>query len=232
MKRTCWLAHLTLWVVAAALVFPTGSALAQDAVVISSPETGDGVTAVVEIRGTAVRQPFLRYELAFAYDPNPRGNWFAIGEPGTAPVVDGVLGQWDTTNVADGLYALRLRVYASERDFTEFFVGRVVVRHDLPTPEAAATAVVVSEPTAIASAPQGPTPTAIALPPPSTVASGLGGDVGPSQAAPALAALNGDRLQQALFDGARFSAIAFAIMGAYASIRWLWRRRRWKRRHD
>lgn len=232
MTRTSWLAHLALWVVAVALVLPTGPALAQDTVVIASPETGDGVTAVVEIRGTAVRQPFLRYELAFAYDPNPRGNWFAIGEPGTAPVVDGVLGQWDTTNVADGLYALRLRVYASERDFTEYFVGRVVVRHDLPTPEAAATSAAVSEPTAIASAPQGPTPTAIALPPPSTGTSGLGEDVSPSQAVPALAALNGTRLQQALIDGARFTAIAFAIMGVYAAVRWLWRRRRWKRRHD
>ncbi len=232
MKRTHWLAQLALWVVAAALVIPTRSALAQDGVVIASPETGDGVTGLVEIRGTAVRQPFLRYELAFAYDPNPRGNWFAIGEPGTAPVVNGVLGQWDTTNVADGLYALRLRVYASERDFTEYFVGRVVVRHDLPTPEAVATPAAGGAPTAIASAPQGPTPTAIALPPPSTVASGLEADAGPSQTAPALAALNGVRLQRALFDGARFSAIAFAIMGAYASIRWLWRRRRWKRRHD
>lgn len=222
------LALLTASLVVHLVALPGPRAAAQDGVVITSPETGSGVTGIVEIRGTAVRQPFLRYELAFAYDPNPRGTWFAIGEPGATPVVEDALGQWDTTAVADGVYALRLRVYASERDFTEFFVGRVVVRHDLPTPQPAATVDAPTEPTAIAVAPDGPTPTAIALPPPSTAIAILDGGTGPSQVAPALAALNGARLQTALLDGARFTALAFGVMGAYAAVRWLWRRRRWK----
>jgi hypothetical protein len=209
---------------------PVAPARAQDGVVITSPESGTGATGVVEIRGTAVRQPFLRYELAFAYDPNPRGTWFAIGEPGTAPVVDGVLGRWDTANVADGVYELRLRVYSTERDFGEFFVGRVVVRHDLPTAEP--TIVVETAPATTPLPGSGiggdPTPTAIALPPPATSVAVLGGLGGPNPVASALPSLAGGRLEMAFMDGIRLTAVAFVIMGAYAGVRWLWRRRRWK----
>ncbi|MBL8093779.1 MAG: hypothetical protein JNL73_06385 [Anaerolineales bacterium] len=227
MNCRSWFRSLFL-VAAVAFALRAPAARAQDGVVISSPETGSGVSGLVEIRGTAVSQPFLRYELAFAYDPNPRGTWFAIGEPGAAPVVEGVLGQWDTTNVADGVYALRLRVYSGERDFTEFFVGRVVVRRDLPTPVPPSTEPAASEAPGTGPTPSGPTPTAIALPPPATPEAELLGGAGPNPVAPALAALSGDRLQAALIDGARFSAIAFGIMGAYAGVRWLWRRRRRK----
>lgn len=229
MHRMPWISVVTAVALALALG-PIGSALAQEGVIITSPENGSGVTGVVEIRGTAVRQPFLRYELAFAYDPNSRGTWFAIGEPGAAPVVDGVLGRWDTTNVADGVYELRLRVYATERDFGEYFVGRVVVRHDLPTAEPT----IVNEATPAATSlpgvglSTGPTPTAIALPPPATAIAALGDLGGPSPVASALPALDPGRLETAFVDGVRLAALAFAIMAAYAAARWLWRHRRWK----
>ncbi|HRF49266.1 MAG TPA: hypothetical protein PLC98_16660 [Anaerolineales bacterium] len=212
-------------VLCASLALWASPARAQDGVAIASPESGQGVSGVVEIRGTAVRQPFLRYELAFAYDPNPRGTWFAIGEPGTAPVVDGLLGVWDTTGLADGVYALRLRVYAGERDFAEFFVGRVVVRRDLPTQSPPAEAP-TSAPTAGVGGDTGPTPTAIALPPPATALAPAA--EAPGGLATSLTILNGERLRTAFGDGIRFSAIAFTIMAAYAVARWIWRRRRTK----
>ncbi len=229
MHRISW-SSVVLVAALTLAMWPILPALAQDGVLITSPESGTGVTGVVEIRGTAVRQPFLRYELAFAYDPNPRGTWFAIGEPGTAPVVDGVLGRWDTTNVADGVYELRLRVYATERDFGEYFVGRVVVRHDLPTAEPT---IVVEATPAATSLPgvgpsTGPTPTAIALPPPATAIAALGDLGGPNPVASALPALDPGRLETAFVDGVRLAALAFAIMAAYAAVRWLWRHRRWK----
>ena len=77
---------------------------------ITSPSEGDSVRGEVSIEGTATDSQFLKYELHY----NPvLGNdalWTAIaGSPFSTAVVEGVLGTWDTTTVADGRAGIIVR---------------------------------------------------------------------------------------------------------------------------
>src|SRR5262245_43526889 len=76
--------------------------LAQDQglAVITSPLEGSGAAGIVPISGTATHPQFERYELSFAYSPNPTDTWFPIAPRGTAPVVNEVLGRWDTSQIS------------------------------------------------------------------------------------------------------------------------------------
>lgn len=225
-----------LWVLACALAWTMGvvtAALAQDEPLaqISAPAEGSGVSGVVEIRGSALSQPFMRYEVGFAYDPNPRGTWFAIGEPGLAPVRDDVLARWDTTGVADGVYVLRLRVYSDDRQYSEAYVGRVVVRQDLPTATPFVTPTPLSNgpettPTPDgAPAPSSPTVTPIPLPPPDS----LTGDdlaLGPDPDGNGRLSLTLSQIGTAFEQGVRWALAAFVLLGGYVGIKALLRRRR------
>jgi hypothetical protein len=212
---------------------PAAAALAQDGPLadISAPSEGSGASGVVEIRGSALSQPFVRYEVAFAYDPNPRGTWFTIGEPGLAPVRDDVLARWDTTGITDGVYVLRLRVYSDERRFSEVYVGRVVVRQDLPTATPFSTPAPPNDrpettPTADGTpAPSGPTVTPIPLPPPDS----LTGDdlaLGPDPDSNGRLSLTLGRIGTAFEQGVRWALAAFVLLGGYVGVKALLRRRR------
>lgn len=109
---------------------------------ISEPESGDAISGVVTIRGTATHESFLRYEVAFS-----RGaDWIVFAE-GDQPVVDGALAIWDTTvgqpgNVVfpDGVYNLRLRVVRQDYNYDEYFVQNLMLSNaTTPTPTATAT---------------------------------------------------------------------------------------------
>jgi hypothetical protein len=73
---------------------------------ITSPEPGgDPIQGTVEITGTA-NVPNFGF---FKYEVTPRGSqsWATISAE-REPVVNGVLGQWNTTSLANGDYFLRL----------------------------------------------------------------------------------------------------------------------------
>jgi hypothetical protein len=207
--------------------------LAQDEPVaeITAPAEGGGLSGVVQIRGSALSQPFTRYEVAFAYDPNPRSTWFSIGEPGLTPVRDGVLTRWDTTGIADGVYVLRLRVYSDEQRFSEAYVGRVVVRQDLPTATPFATPTVDARaPASTATpagtpAPAGPTVTPIPLPPPDALASD-GVALGPGEEGDGRLSLTLSQIGASFEQGARWALAAFVLLGGYVGLKALLRRRR------
>ncbi len=80
--------------------------------VITSPRDGDPVRGLINIRGTASSPNFESYQLEFQSPLNPE-SWTVIGSSDT-PVVDGVLGGWDTSALVPGLYVVRLRVTDSE----------------------------------------------------------------------------------------------------------------------
>jgi membrane peptidoglycan carboxypeptidase len=79
---------------------------------ITSPGDGDPVRGPINIRGTANTEHFLSYELEYQSNINP-GSWTLIGA-GDTPVVDGVLGGWDTSVLVPGLYIIRLTVHDAE----------------------------------------------------------------------------------------------------------------------
>lgn len=132
-----------------------GPAQAQAQNGISEPQSGDAISGVVTIRGTATDESFLRYEVAF----NRGQDWIAFAE-GDQPVVDGTLAIWDTTvgqpgNAVfpDGPYHLRLRVVRQDYNYDEYFVRDLMVSN-ATTPTPTGTATVEGQPTSPAGTPE------------------------------------------------------------------------------
>lgn len=131
---------------------------------ITQPAPGEAVSGMVTIYGTADHPAFVAYELAFAYADNPTQTWFPIGEPSQLPVVDGRLGLWDTTQITDGDYLLRLRLWLSDGSTLQDIVSGVRVRNqapaEIPTPIPAATLIPLVTPTPTRMIPSPPLSTA------------------------------------------------------------------------
>ena len=125
----------------------TSAPAAQDTINIAvlSPVTGSRLSGVVQILGATQHPQFAFYQLSFGPEPNPGNVWFPITDVIQNPVRNGLLGQWNTTLVQDGVYQLRLQV--TLRDGTQLITGVNNLRiQNLP-------------PTAI------PTPTPVVQPP-------------------------------------------------------------------
>ena len=104
---------LLLLLTIAALLRPAGRATAQAPgyAEILTPSAGISLAGLISIEGTADHPAFLRYDLAFAYDPNPTDTWYPLGEPVPTRAQQTTLGLWDTTSLSPGIYQLRLRVH-------------------------------------------------------------------------------------------------------------------------
>lgn len=66
----------------------------------------------VRITGTASGADFSSYRVLVGRGLNPQ-EWIQVGE-GQAPVVDGLLAEWDTGGL-NGLYAIQLQVARSDQ---------------------------------------------------------------------------------------------------------------------
>lgn len=118
-----------------------------------------------QIRGTANLPNMTNYFIEFrplSDDLTPQGSddvWFPAILPSQAAVQDDVLGTWDTTLVADGLYELRLTVNVSAGNPVNMVVSPLRIENEpppfaaTPTPQATSTPVVVAT--------QAPPPTAV-----------------------------------------------------------------------
>jgi hypothetical protein len=203
-----------------------GGALAQNqqgVAVITSPLDGALLTGLVPITGSATHAQFQHYDLAFAYSPNPTNSWFALQPPATIQVVNEIIGRWDTTQIADGLYSLRLRVYYSDTAYLEAFVQSVRVENatatpvtaalDTATPAVAITLPPLASPTASATAP------AIELPPTGTPAAAGSQGSGSSASPAGTARISTALIGAAFVSGVRLTIISFLLLAAYASIR-------------
>jgi len=73
---------------------------------ITSPAEGTIVSGSVQIIGSASGTGFVGYQLAYGSGFDP-AQWTSIAQA-NVPVQDGLLGVWETTGLADGLYAIRL----------------------------------------------------------------------------------------------------------------------------
>ncbi len=103
-------------------------ALQQGAPAISAPLAGDTLSGQVVITGTVDAPNFASAELAFAFASDPTGTWFRL-EAFTQPVQESALAAWDTTQISDGEYSLRLRVYSQDGSFQDFTVTGLMVRN-------------------------------------------------------------------------------------------------------
>ncbi|HDN80085.1 MAG TPA: hypothetical protein ENG33_06455, partial [Chloroflexi bacterium] len=100
---------------------------------ISSPRDNAIVRGQVVIQGTANISDFWKYELHYSPEPVSGDQWFPITGVVETPVVDGVLGVWDTTKVPDGSYSIRLRVARRDGNYVEVFVRGITVANTKPT---------------------------------------------------------------------------------------------------
>ena len=210
--RRIFLACLSLIAGLLPVTVPLAQAQNQGLAVITTPLDGATVSGTVPVLGTATHPQFLRYELAFAYSPNPTDTWFSLQEPVKTPIVNEVLGRWDTTGITDGVYTLRLRVYWTERLFLEAFARDVRVQNAPPTPAAPA--------------PTTPTPSAlvatatpvIVLPPtstprPTTAVASANTTNRPSATAPSW--LDKQIIGRAVLAGLLLTSGLFALLGLY-----------------
>ncbi len=199
----------------------------QGLAVVTSPLEGAGAAGLLPISGTATHPQFERYELSFAYSPNPTDTWFPIAPRGTAPVVNELLGRWDTSQISDGIYTLRLRVFYGEGAFLEAFVGNLRVQNATPTPPLGpGTEPAGANPTP--AVPATATQPVILLPPTSTprattVALDPGGNSGANEP-PAGGSDGGPRISGGLVGvafaaGVRLTLIGFLLLAAYLSLK-------------
>lgn len=225
---------------------------AQAANGVAQPGSGETVSGVVTVVGTAAHPDYLRYEMAFRNISNPAADWIVFAE-GSEPVIQGTLAVWDTTvgrNVGapvfpDGRYQLRLRVVRTDYNYDEYFVSDLVVANDsptpTPTPDAAATpelatqpavgeTAVFQQPTALPSLTPFPTPTQPAAPENPGAAAGATAnpDVSGGGVLDQLAAIDAGQFGRAFWQGARVTGFIFGALALYVLLRslfrWGWRR--------
>ena len=75
---------------------------------VTSPASGETVSGTIDIEGTAWDTHFKEYTLEYGQGTSP-ATWIEI-ITSTVPVNQGILANWDTTGLKEGVYLLRLRV--------------------------------------------------------------------------------------------------------------------------
>ena len=223
MRSWRWVVLLIVWCGVGLGAYPVR---AQDASAagITTPLPGATIAGQVAILGAAAPAQFERYELAFSYAPDPTNTWFSIQEPVLTPMPGGLLGRWDTTGIADGLYVLRLRVYTSEREYIETVVRGLVVQNTAPLPAASPPPVPITTAQASPTEPLAlPSPTSlaplIALPPAATPRPAAEPPSAGASDRPAAWPLSVQAAQAAFGAGAQLAVAVFALFGLYLSAR-------------
>lgn len=116
----------------------------------SNPVDNQAISGNIPIMGTAVIDPFQKYELHFKQDPSG-DDAFVYFDGGTTPIVNGQLGFWQAGGLPPGRYTLRLRVVKQDGNYAEYFARNIALNQG---------------PVATPTLDQPPTPTPIPIPSP------------------------------------------------------------------
>jgi hypothetical protein len=100
-------------------------------VAIDSPQAGEAVQGVVPVSGTSAVDGFISYQLAFSHSEDPTETWFVLANSADE-INNDVLGEWDTSNITDGTYQLRLIVQRDNEEPIVVFVEELRVRNYTP----------------------------------------------------------------------------------------------------
>jgi hypothetical protein len=93
---------------------------------ITYPTVGAVLDGIVEIRGSANIQGFSYYRLEFRQEG--KSEWIRT-QQFEEPVIDGILGIWDTSSLPAGIYRLRLIVVYGKGSYYEPCQVEVVIDH-------------------------------------------------------------------------------------------------------
>jgi LysM repeat protein len=110
---------------------PLQPAACDPSVSITFPRQGEVLDGLGThfVTGTASIDDFQFYKLEFGFGPAPI-KFFSIDEVQRKPVVNGILGAWNTGALPDGTYTLRLTVVDNRGQFPPPCDVVVTVRHD------------------------------------------------------------------------------------------------------
>jgi hypothetical protein len=235
------------------LVFKTYPVEAQAQNGIVQPASGDVLSGIVIVQGTATDGNFLRYELAFLQESGPSSDWIVFAQ-GDQPVIGGTLAVWDTTVgqgtnpvFPDGRYQLRLRVVRQDFNYDEYYVTNLTIANTgTPTPTPTSTAPVVEQtaapsgvetalPVLTQAAPEilpsltpFPTPSPQATPLNEPLGPGVGDDEEPAEERQGvfeqISGIDAGQFESAFWQGVRFVAIIFGFLAAYLLLRGVLRR--------
>ena len=100
-------------------------------VIIREPVDGEIVSGVITVVGSADAPAFASYELQYGVSHDPGAFSPPVSGPYGSPIVENVLGQWDTSGLEDGPHTLRLVVRDQAGAERETRV-RVFVTHEAP----------------------------------------------------------------------------------------------------
>ncbi len=208
---------LVVWLLLSVLPL-LGATPAQQGIqgTIQSPQENATVRGVVTITGNATIQDFQFYKVEWGRGAEPQ-EWHLLGSTFPQPVENGVLVQWDTTTVPDGVYSLRLRVVKKDGNYSEYYVRQIVVANKRPTE----TPTRPPEPTQAAATPTpGPTATLAILQPTAALArpSPTPTPVRPTRGT-ALPQLPVAMWREALCMGVGAMAAVFAVLGMVFALR-------------
>jgi PKD repeat protein len=106
-------------------------------IAMTSPQFGSTVSGRVSIIGSAIHPQFLQYQILYAPDPNPQNIWYPAGILSQSPVLDNVLGIWDTSSLVSGTYQLRLTVNLRDNTALSTQVTNVRVQNQTALPPTA-----------------------------------------------------------------------------------------------
>ena len=97
---------------------------------ITSPAIFDDLSGVIQINGTAAGEDFDYYRIQVGQGLNPR-EWLQIGGDVREPVTDGLLAEWDASEL-NGLYALQLLVVRTDKR-VEIATTQISIDNEPPT---------------------------------------------------------------------------------------------------
>lgn len=98
---------------------------------ITSPVNGEILQGMVSILGSCELPGFNHAEIAFTYAGINEINWFTIAELEN-PITNDLLAEWDTSNISDGEYQLRLRVFTDDGAIHEALVPSILIMNAVP----------------------------------------------------------------------------------------------------
>lgn len=134
---------------------------------VISPRPGEALQGMVEISGITAIENFARAEVEFRFTNDPKNTWFLIAETDQT-VNPGKIADWDTTNVTDGNYDLRVSVVLKNGDSKSVLISRIRIRNyslvESPTAPAVGSIEKNEEQTSTPQPTRTPRPTPLPLP--------------------------------------------------------------------
>ena len=101
---------------------------------ITAPKPGDFVSGVAGIYGKIEGSGIVSYRVQFGIGDNPK-SWYDLVSKSGVPPPEGMVAQWDTTQLVDGTYTLKLSASSSSGMSVESALVSVVVDNTSPVVE-------------------------------------------------------------------------------------------------